>query len=111
MDWAASASCVLSSQSVLHLAWTFIKDYYFKIYFYVVYGCFAYMCIRHAVPTDARRGRWISPELVLCGLLATLWILEIEPKHSGRATSASNHWTISLALFKDYFGTTWFQNC
>lgn len=62
--------------------------------------CFFCICIYaphgfHS-PTEARRGFWSHGTGVRYDW-ASMWLLRIKPRSSGGATSAHNHWAISLA--------------
>lgn len=83
------------SYQILFLIFLFI--YLFNVYKYFVYF---YICVSHAchILAEARRRCQIPWDCSYRQLLATIWVLGIEPRFSGRATSALNCRAISLVL-------------
>lgn len=53
------------------------------------------------VPTEVRRRHWVPWNLSYGWLLATIWVLGIELRCSGRAARAINHWS-HLCSLKNY---------
>ena len=83
------------SYQILFLIFLFI--YLFNVYKYFVYF---YVCVSHAchILAEARRRCQIPWDCSYRQLLVTISVLGIEPRFSGRATSALNCWAISLVL-------------
>lgn len=80
----------------LFLRVSFIKSYLLKWFIYLYECGYQHMYARGACLLDP----W---ELGLQKLWDNIWVLRIEPGSSSRATSALNHWTISLTLLIQIF--------
>ena len=86
----------------INLLWKFKQRYYMNMLFYIksiylyMYGCFVYMyvCEPHA-HSDLRPEAGIGLPGARGLLWATIQMLGIEPRSSGRAVSSLNCWAIS----------------
>lgn len=78
---------------------------FFNMSFLNVFGLYIYlgMCL---VPAEDRRRHWISWKW---SYRQPLWVLEIKPKSSGRASNALNYWGISSALELEFLRTLYLK--